>query len=112
MSETPLTSEPLDDGRAEALLREYSLLFSKLRLGVSILGIVIFIVLILVFALSSSTTLAWDHRVILCGVVGGVLLSSVALLFLSRKEGKPLVVFCVVSAFVTGLTLGLCTWYL
>lgn len=103
---------PVDDGRAEALMREYSLLLSKLHWAVSIVSLVIFAVLVLVFSLSSSTTLAWDRRIILCGVVGVVLLSSVAVLFLSRKEGKLLIVLSVVVSFITGLALGLCTWYL
>lgn len=107
---TPQSS--VEDGRAEALMREYSLLLSKVHWAVSIVSLVIFAVLVLVFALSSSTTLAWDRRVILCGVVGVVLLSSVGLLFLSRKEGKLLIVLCVVVSFITGLALGLCTWYL
>lgn len=109
MSDTNIV---LDDGRMEALMRDYSLLLSKLHWAVSIVSLVIFAILILVFAVSSSTKLAWDRRVTLCGVVGVVLLSSVGLLFLSRKEGKLLIVLCVVVAFITGLALGLCTWYL
>jgi hypothetical protein len=114
MSTEPLASPSggIEEGRMEALLRDYSLLFSKIHWAVSILSVAILIVLILVFALSSSTTLAWDKRVVLCGVVGVVLLSSVGLLFLSRKEGKLLIVLCIVVAFVEGLSLGLCTWYL
>lgn len=118
MNESILATEEEPDlgpDRVHALwktLREYSLLFSKIFWFVSLYAVAILVVLVLVFALSSSTTLYWDRRILLSGIVGVVLLSSVGVLFLSRKEGKLLIVVCVAVAHITGIALGLCTWYL
>jgi hypothetical protein len=93
-------------------LRDQSRVISGVYLATCAYGAVIFIVVAVVFALTSSTTLSWDRRIILGIVFGVFLLSSLILLYLSRKEGKLLVILCPIVTHITGIALGLCTWYL
>lgn len=108
-----ISPSPSEDQTAlDRTLRETSRNISGVYLVSCVYGLVVFIVLSFVFALSSSSVLSWDRRIILGAIVGVFLLSSVSLLFLSRKEGKLLVILCPVVTHITGFALGLCTWYL
>lgn len=102
----------VDETALDRVLRDHSRLLSGIHLAVSGVCVVTFIVLAAVFFLSSSAQLPWDRRAVLCGVVGVVLLSSLGLLFLARRDSRMLTVLSVVVAYVNGLTLGLCIWYL
>lgn len=107
-----MSESEVQDSALDRAVRDHSRLLSAIHLAVSAVCVVTFILMTAVFFLSSSTQLSWDRRAVLCGVVGVVLLSSLGLLFLARKESRMLTVLSVVVAYITGLTLGLCIWYL
>lgn len=109
MEEIPVA---VSETQLDRTLRDHSRVVSGVYVATCIYGLVIFLVLALVLALTSSNVLSWDRRIILGGIFGVVLLSSLILLYLSRKEGKLLVILCPVVTHITGLALGLCTWYL
>jgi hypothetical protein len=104
--------EVVPETQLDRTLRDHSRVVSGVYIATCIYGLVVFLVLALVLALTSSSVLSWDRRIILGGIFGVVLLSSLILLYLSRKEGKLLVILCPVVTHITGLALGLCTWYL
>lgn len=106
------SSSSPDSSHLDRTLRDHSRVISGVYLATCIYGIAIFIVVAVVFALTSSSTLSWDRRIILGVIFGVFLLSSLILLYLSRKEGKLLVILCPIVTHITGLALGLCTWYL
>lgn len=112
MEEIPIGGTGGDSSNLDRTLRDHSRVISGVYLATCIYGIVIFIVVAIIFALTSSSTLSWDRRIILGVIFGVVLLSSLILLYLSRKEGKLLVILCPIVTHITGIALGLCTWYL
>lgn len=110
--------EPMTTGGSSAAtpldrtLRDYSRVISGVYLATCVYGVLAFVVMGVVMACTSSSVLSWDRRVILGVIFGVFLLGSLILLYLLRKEGKLLVILCPVVTHITGIALGLCTWYL
>lgn len=109
-TDVPLSST--DAQQLDRTLRSHSRLISAVYIASCIYGIAVFFVLLMVFALTSSNTLPWDRRIILGVLFGVFLLSSLTLLYLSRHNGKVLLILCPVITHITGIALGLCAWYL
>jgi uncharacterized membrane protein YjdF len=67
--------------------------------------------LILAMIIVFSSVLAKEKKIFIGTIMGVLLLGIQVVLCVSRKEPNTLIIFSIISSFVSGLCLGLSVWY-
>ncbi len=98
---------------ASTLIRQLRSTSRTISIGCSlvvVLSIACVIILAVVIAFSSS--LAKERKILLSTIMGVILLGIQMVLCVSRKDPNTLIIFSIISAFISGLCLGLSIWYI
>lgn len=95
------------------LVRQLRSTSRTISIGCSLVVVLSFAcVIILAVVIAFSSTLAKEKKILLSTIMGVILLGIQLVLCVSRKDPNTLIIFSIISAFVSGLCLGLSIWYI